>query len=379
MKQLSDMQQRLAVDSASLNRLKSGAASDPKRALGEAARQFEAGFMGMLIKSMRDASPKSGLLSGNASETFGGMFDQEIAQRMASQGTGLAKMIERQLGRQLQGSDPAATAAKAGTASVAPTASNIAPGASKTTADDGTPLPPPRNAQESATVRQGGQADGAARHMPRPTKVAFENLSGLEGLGRRTAQARHAVFERSEPSLRGAEPLTSAEPVGIRQERFIGSLREDAQRVAAESGIPAKFMLGQAALETGWGRHQIRHSDGSPSYNLFGIKAGPNWKGKTVEVMTTEYVNGAPQKMLARFRAYESYEESFRDYAKLVGRSPRYASVGNNVHSAEAFAGSLQRAGYATDPSYASKLSRTINSVIAVSRAMHSRDQTNLA
>lgn len=369
MKQVSDMQQRLAVDSASLNRLKSGAASDPKRALGEAARQFEAVFMGMLIKSMRDASPKSGLLSGNASETFGGMFDQEIAQRMASQGTGLAKMIERQLGRQLQSSDAAgvlATPTQAG-------------GTKKSAGADSTSALTPRAQPIGQAADQGARVDVAPATSPQLAKVSFQNLSGLDNLGRRSPHLRHAISDgavRPQPSL---ESIHSAEPVGIRQERFIGSLREDAQRVAAESGIPAKFMLGQAALETGWGRHQIRHADGAPSHNLFGIKAGPNWKGKSVEVMTTEYVNGAPKKMLARFRAYDSYEESFRDYAKLVGRSPRYANVGNNVHSAEAFAGSLQRAGYATDPSYASKLSRTINSVIAVSRAMHSRDQTNLA
>lgn len=369
MKQVSDMQQRLAVDAASLNRLKSGAAADPKRALGEAARQFEAVFMGMLIKSMRDASPKSGLLSGNASETFGGMFDQEIAQRMASQGTGLAKMIERQLGRQLQGSDGAA----------AVTGVSQAAGARKSAGVEGLTPATARTREPVQAALEGRPVEGMSSASPQLAKVNFQNLSGIENLGRGSLQLRHAIADRG---VRQQDPLggfNATAPVGIRQEQFIGSLREDAQRVAAESGIPAKFMLGQAALETGWGRHQIRHADGAPSYNLFGIKAGPNWKGKTVEVMTTEYVNGAPQKMLARFRAYDSYEESFRDYARLVGRSPRYANVGNNVHSAEAFAGSLQRAGYATDPSYASKLSRTINSVIAVSRAMHSRDQTNLA
>ena len=77
-------------------------------------------------------------------------------------------------------------------------------------------------------------------------------------------------------------------------------------------------MMGQAALETGWGKAEIRGADGQNSHNLFGIKAGAGWKGRTVDIVTTEYVNGKPQKQVESFRAYDSYADSFRDYANLL-------------------------------------------------------------
>lgn len=97
-----------------------------------------------------------------------------------------------------------------------------------------------------------------------------------------------------------------------------------AARVAQESGIPASFMLGQAGHETGWGKSEIKNADGSNAHNLFGIKAGKGWTGKVAEVTTTEYIDGVARKVTARFRAYGSYEESFRDYARLITSNPRY-------------------------------------------------------
>lgn len=129
------------------------------------------------------------------------------------------------------------------------------------------------------------------------------------------------------------------------------------------TGVPARFMLGQAALESGWGKREIRAADGTPSHNLFGIKAGSNWKGPVVETVTTEYVNGVAQKSVEKFRAYASYADAFRDYANLLSSNPRYAGVMAQAAqgmNAEGFAQGLQRAGYATDPNYADKLSRII-------------------
>ena len=123
---------------------------------------------------------------------------------------------------------------------------------------------------------------------------------------------------------------------------------EAARAAEKATGIPAAFMISQSALETGWGRKEIRHADGSPSFNLFGIKAGPNWKGPVAEITTTEYINGRAQKVTAKFRAYGSYAESFNDYARLMKESPRYAQVVQNAASAQGFAQGLQRAGYAT-------------------------------
>ena len=160
-----------------------------------------------------------------------------------------------------------------------------------------------------------------------------------------------------------ATPPTAATPLEISSARqypprpahvqnFQDKLAVHADEASRATGIPAKFMLGQAALETGWGKREIRGADGTQSYNLFGIKAGASWTGKTVEVATTEYVNGVAQKRMEKFRAYDSYEESFRDYASLLMKNPRYKNVIANGQDATAC--------YATDPNYAAKLSRII-------------------
>jgi flagellar protein FlgJ len=180
------------------------------------------------------------------------------------------------------------------------------------------------------------------------------------------------------------------QPTRIPQQGALGFVQQhsDAAKKAEEAtGIPAAFMVSQAALETGWGRKEIRHADGTSSHNLFGIKAGGKWKGPVAEVMTTEYVNGQPQKVMAKFRAYGSYAESFADYARLMKDSPRYqAAVGaakglaaspvaagggaGGAGTAVAFANGLQKAGYATDPAYADKLSRVINTTLRLQRSL---------
>jgi flagellar protein FlgJ len=137
--------------------------------------------------------------------------------------------------------------------------------------------------------------------------------------------------------------------------------RHEAAAQAAEqaSGIPATFMLAQAGHESGWGQRELRAADGTPTHNLFGIKAGAGWKGAVAEVTTTEYVNGEPRRVVQRFRAYASHAESFADYAALM-KSQRYQAVRDAGGDAQAFAIGLQRAGYATDPRYAAKLSGAI-------------------
>jgi flagellar protein FlgJ len=129
-------------------------------------------------------------------------------------------------------------------------------------------------------------------------------------------------------------------------------------------------MLGQAAHESGWGRREIRHADGAPSHNLFGIKAGPDWKGPVAETLTTEYVEGRAVKKVARFRAYASHAESFADYARLMKTSPRYQGVVAQAQDVGSFAAGLQRAGYATDPAYAQKLTRVINTALSLQRSV---------
>ena len=161
-------------------------------------------------------------------------------------------------------------------------------------------------------------------------------------------------------------------PVSQRQADFLRQHQGTASQAELQSGIPAAFIVAQAAHESGWGRREIRNADGSSSHNLFGIKAGAGWSGPVAEVTTTEYVGGEPQKVTARFRAYASYAESFQDYARMIKESPRYAGVFAKATSAsaspQAFALGLQRAGYATDPAYADKLTRVINTTLRLQR-----------
>jgi flagellar protein FlgJ len=149
----------------------------------------------------------------------------------------------------------------------------------------------------------------------------------------------------------------AAVPPGARD--FVSRVWPHAIEVSRATGIPAHFMVAQAALETGWGKSEPRLADGRPSFNLFGLKAGRSWSGAVAEAQTTEFVDGVAQRQTERFRAYGSYAEAFRDYASLLLSSKRYAGV-VGTQDAATFARGLQQAGYATDPMYAAKLERII-------------------
>lgn len=157
-----------------------------------------------------------------------------------------------------------------------------------------------------------------------------------------------------------AQSMGAAVPAFGGAKDFVSRMRNHAEDAARSLGVPAHFIVGQAALETGWGKHEIKGSDGTNSRNLFGIKAGGNWTGKTVDVLTTEYINGVPRKIVDKFRAYDSYADSFRDYANLIGRNARYAGAAQAGADAGLFARGLAKGGYATDPRYAEKLAQVI-------------------
>jgi len=140
----------------------------------------------------------------------------------------------------------------------------------------------------------------------------------------------------------------------------------DAVRAQQLTGVPASFILGQAALESGWGRREIRAADGTTSYNLFGIKAGPGWQGKTTQVATTEYEGGVPRSTVQSFRAYDSYAAAFQDWALTIGRSQRYSAAVASSASAGGFALGMQQAGYSTDPAYAEKLASVIRTASSI-------------
>jgi len=243
---------------------------------------------------------------------------------------------------------------------------------------------------ESADAMGGAGATGSLGREMLDQQYA-QQLTGLPG-GLHEAITRH--LERQMGLTPGPIPATTsanntAAPLDGLNGRttrvpqkgaagFVEQHQEAARRAEAATGIPATFMIAQAAHETGWGRKEIRHADGSPAFNLFGIKAGANWKGPVAEIVTTEYINGQPQKVVAKFRAYGSYAESFADYARLMQDSPRYAGIATRAANgqlqgqggAAAFAQGLQRAGYATDPAYADKLTRVINTTLRLQRSL---------
>lgn len=319
---------KLAIDTKSVDELRLQAKQNPDQALKEVAQQFEAIFINMMLKSMREALPKKGLFDSQQSEFYTQMLDQQLAQKMSSSGIGLADMMVQQLNR-----------------AVAPPVSdsnNIAP--------EGAPAVP--NQDNQVFIASSERGSDVSRLLWPADKNTQQMLTQPE---QPVASFYQDMF--IEPLI--PSNATSTEP--NQPADFVNAVWSHAKAASQMTGIPAHFMVAQAALESGWGKHEIRHADNRPSFNLFGIKAGESWKGAVVETLTTEYINGVPEKMVEKFRAYSSYAESFQDYANLLLNNPRYASVLKNQDAA-AFAHGLQKAGYATDPMYADKLLRIINS-----------------
>jgi flagellar protein FlgJ len=238
------------------------------------------------------------------------MLDQQMAQNLSTSGKGIgfAKLIEQQLGKRVtNGSELAA------------------PGEAANTAGNALPL---------------AVSDG--RHLQYKTVLSSLPTSA------------------NYPAATVPAPSTESVDVPASAKDFVSRVWPHAVEASRSTGVPPQFVVAHSALESGWGKSEIRRADGTSSYNLFGVKAGKNWTGATVEATTTEYVDGRPQQVVERFRAYASYEEGFRDYANLLRSNSRYGDVIGSQDGTE-FARRLQQAGYATDPMYADKLSRIIN------------------
>ena len=312
---------RAAFDIKSAQDLRTQFAKNPQEGLKAAAEQFEAMFLQQVMKSMRDTVPQDGLLNSDSSRFYTSLLDQQMAQNMASSGKGIsfARLIEQQLGKNL-------AASQASAEQTVPANAAAAGNALPMSASDGRHL---RTQAVPSSV---------------PTSAAYAALQSAT-----TSVTNQAA---------GAAMSDADLPLSARE--FVGRVWPHAVEASRSTGISPQFLVAHAALESGWGRNEIRQSDGSASHNLFGIKAGKSWNGSSVEAATTEYVGGEAQSTVERFRSYGSYEEAFRDYANLLRNNPRYGGVIGSQDGAE-FAKGLQRAGYATDPAYADKLNRIIN------------------
>lgn len=201
-----------------------------------------------------------------------------------------------------------------------------------------------------------GLADVMVRQLSRNAAAAAK---GAGEAGVAPADTTKAGTEKTSAT---SAPVDAAprSSISSRSRDFVNRFWPHAVEASRETGLPAHFILGQAALESGWGAHETRNGNGAPTYNLFNIKAGQSWRGQSSETSTTEYVGGAAQKTAARFRSYSSYAEAFRDYASLLKTNGRYSRVLESGNDPAQFASELQKAGYATDPAYASKLTRII-------------------
>ena len=293
---------RFVLDTKAAAELRNKLKQDPQAGLKQAAQQFEGMLLQMVLKSMRDATPQDGMMNSDQTRFFTSIFDQQLAQNLSTQGKlGFAKLIEQQLGR------------------------NLASGKLDVNASSLEVLQ--QSLVERQTASSAGQyAGGGAERVRSAPPVVMENsLSGI--------------------------------PAGAGE--FVNRIWPHAVDAAKSLGVPPQFLVAHAALETGWGKSEIRSADGSSSYNLFGVKAGRSWQGLSVDVPTTEYVNGVAQSTRDKFRVYGSYSESFRDYANLLRNNPRFSNVLGQQDGTQ-FARSLQQSGYATDPMYADKLGRII-------------------
>lgn len=290
----------LAVDPTALESLRAQANKDPKSVIKAVASQFEALFMNTLMKQMRETSFDD---SENSSEmnTYRSMLDEQMVQTMSrAGGVGLGDMLARQIAR----------------------IANV---------DGGT---------------------GGANQLVHSVPTEYVPPSFNRALQAYQAHSKDAASS-------GAD--SSGLPTS--QQDFIETLLPQAQSAASKLGVAPELLVAHAALETGWGRKTINGQNGRNSFNLFGVKAGSNWNGETVNVLTTEYENGVPQKRVDTFRAYGSYQQAFEDYAQMLSSNPRYKGALNQGGNATSFASGLQRGGYATDPAYVRKLNDVAASV----------------
>lgn len=215
------------------------------------------------------------------------------------------------------------------------------------------------------TGLRGGLSEKIAKQLERQMGIQSSDETGGFNTPVTLPTLRSPVTQPSSAAAQSADSKHLSA-----SERFVREHQFAAQAAEQATGIPASNILGQAALESGWGKHEIKMPDGTPSHNLFGIKAGPGWKGKVAEVTTTEYTNGVAQKVTAKFRAYDSYAEAFTDHARLLSQSPRYSQTVAAADSAKDYAKGLQKAGYATDPAYADKLTKVINTTLRLQRSI---------
>ena len=293
----------------------------------DVAKKLEGQFAQMMIKCMREAGFGDSLFPGE-NQVFRDMYDQQLATAMSQgRGLGLAPMIARQLGA----------------------------------TDTNTPAVPASTALSAyKRLLPGGEADSMLDAIAgRGIGGSARDTSALPG----TITLDTITVRPDAAACDEVEQVASADPSRYARntpERFVAEIWDHARQAAKELGVDPRALVAQAALETGWGKRQIKTGDGGSAHNLFGIKA-TGWKGERARTATHEYTNGVKHTETADFRAYSSPAESFADYVRLLKSNPRYQQALSAGKDIAGFARGLQRAGYATDPTYANKIASIAN------------------
>lgn len=322
-----------------LNKISRLAKDDNEAALKQVAQQFEQVFMSMLMKSMREANQGFGednFLNSSQTQFYQGMLDEQMTMEMAqSGGMGLADVLVKQLSRQLD---------------------------------------IPMKADESSVDRKDFEVSKAERMLNR----AFDTTGNLAASTMLKDAVAHVSEQQPEvpdalrpetvaaANVNRQAPLEGTTSAALPQRfespaQFVEALMPLAESVATEIGVDPKVLLAQAALETGWGKHLVQRGEGGSSHNLFNIKADSRWDGDSATTMTLEFRDGIAQRERASFRAYDSFEQSFRDYISFLKESPRYQVALQSAQDPYAYLSQLQQAGYATDPQYAQKISSILD------------------
>ncbi|RON41563.1 flagellar assembly peptidoglycan hydrolase FlgJ [Pseudomonas brassicacearum] len=389
-----------------LNQLKVGD-KDSDANMRKVAQEFESLFLGEMLKSMRSATETLGQdnpLNTPAAKQYQEMYDQQLAVSMSREGggIGLADVLMRQMSKNkplAPGEAAAASAAKQAAAKAA-VETPIAAGTVGTNGplsrlNGERPLWASRSVKSPASAGEGAHRNDMAlinqRRLALPPKLADRLLAGLVPSASTTAPTAATALNHipsPQSTKTGAGPLyngdwlaaqTDSTSTGRLQvygramaqiplapakkafssaDEFVNTMLPMAKEAAERIGVDPRYLVAQAALETGWGKSVMRAQDGSSSHNLFGIKASSSWKGESARAITSEFRNGEMVKETAQFRSYDSYKDSFHDLVTLLQTNNRYQDVVKSADNPEQFVRELQKAGYATDPDYASKISQ---------------------
>ncbi|UCJ14693.1 flagellar assembly peptidoglycan hydrolase FlgJ [Pseudomonas sp. MM211] len=361
-----------------LNQFKVG--GDNEENIRKVAKEFESLFLNEMLKTMRSANEVFGegnFMNSNEAKTYQDMYDQQLSVTMAGNknGIGLADVMARQMSKMRNVSDRPNPFAQVDAPVPAAPSKPLA-----RTEEAAAPIQVEK-AQGSADGERNDMALLNQRRLSLPGKLAQRIQAGIvpgaEAVTAATAAGTPAGDAVGKPLAKGdwlpakayAAPaerrldINGSEAIASRttfksSKEFMETMLPMAEKAAAKLGVDPRYLVAQAALETGWGKSIIKQGDGSSSHNLFGIKTHNSWDGDSARVMTTEYQNGKPVKEAASFRAYESYAHSFEDYVSFLQNNGRYEKALSSTANPEQFARELQKAGYATDPQYAKKVSQ---------------------